>query len=109
MTAVKLKDIEGCLVAKKVKYRSFPLEDWENGFNDAISTQGEVQITLNREKMAKTIFNSTDEYWIKAQYLKKTLKGWRLKEHSLLKKLNISYSIADAIIKELPELVEVVR
>lgn len=132
MTAIPLKRIEGCLVAKKkvcsgFKNHSFQenfdiggvfctdcgftLDDkWNNqsseyqrGYRDGymetskfvITQQGEVQITLNREKLAI--------------HLCEKIHRWGDWKNLSEVGRNLCLEDADAILNALPELVEVVK
>ena len=58
MTAILLKDIAGALINQHTPC-SHPSEyenGYEEGFNDSIVQQGQVSLTLDREKLAKVIF-----------------------------------------------------
>lgn len=54
MSGVKIKDIEGCLAANKETRMGpqFYINKAKNeGFNEAITQQGQVKIVLNRDKL----------------------------------------------------------
>lgn len=106
MTAIPLKSIEGCLVAKlpipelkewgKIDEHMLAKYCAEHG-NAVITQQGEVQITLSREKLAKELYcirigvNVSPKRWDE-------IGGDYKKQY---------YDFADAILNALPELVEV--
>lgn len=98
---VKIKEIKGALVK----------EQWEDpvgrknwrviGFNQAITQQGEIAIGMNRERLAKrlVIINWPQPIDVSDEYYECFVNS---QIPSMLPK-------ADAIIKELPTLLEVVK
>lgn len=94
---MKLKDIKGCLVEKKVK------DDRDGDLrrgcrlcrNEAIDQQGEVEIALNREKLAIEIW--TNDSGLPSY-------RWDVMHEETKKKY---LRIADAIISKLDQIVEV--
>lgn len=97
--AVKIKDIPGALV-EKLDRIYWPHKKVQEGYNLAITQQGEVQITLNREELAKTIW---EEETLQGSLNRPTWENARPYQK------HIYYKFADAILNALPELVEVVK
>lgn len=99
MTAIPLKNIKGCLVSKNKiipehlsgmygdGYKYDAVRD--SGFNEAITLMGKIQITLNRERLSKLL--------------------WDIMKYDLGIGQNYCNRKADAILNALPELVEVVK
>lgn len=87
---VKLKSIDGAMIKEEINTnpRAKKLPPWWNGFNSGRNQQGEVDLTLNREKLA--IFLSQQKGW----------KGIRVLPDG-------AGMLADAIIANLPGLIEV--
>lgn len=106
MTGIKIKDIAWALVdKKKICYCGIPCSCIP--FNDAIAKQGEVQITLSREKLAKTLYLESKKYFDKMMYGRNELfKEWEEMNNSWKE---IHYKTADAIILEQKDLFEVVK
>lgn len=94
---IKLSEISGLMIDRKIL--DLPDEDIEtfiSGFNDAIFTQGQKLIGLNRERLAKTIF----------EYQMFTTRNEYCKWDDLLSK-GVWLQEADAIIAAEKELFEV--
>lgn len=103
MTAIPLKSIEGLMIEKIVKPLNGEKRNDEevmkiDFYNQAITQQGEVKITLNREKLAKMIGPALwGETWNQlGEILQKNYYENHLK-------------LSDAILNALPGLVEVVQ
>lgn len=100
MSGIQIKDIKGALLEKKVCdkdcYHPHGYQDCDcNTFNKAITQQGQVKIGLNREKLAKTLFDMNEQRIIpRVTWEECTGKSWYYKQ-------------ADAIIQHLNELLEV--
>lgn len=104
MNGIPIKDIPGALMENKKgilanpKYPSHkpgynPINE---GFNLAITQQGQVKITLSREKLARLISN----YMSTERTIKEVLEDFYL---------NCGYELSDEIIQHLNELLEVVK
>lgn len=113
---VKIKDIPNALIEKKHIHEPtavyLPFHD--QGFNEAIEIQGNVGLTLNRERLESLYRNAPKNY---EKYLYDTLglEGVHLHELSQessdfkcnIKALTIDEWFADAILADLPGLIEV--
>lgn len=117
MNAIPLKRIEGCLVAKEALIKEYENEIAVEKLSGNVvkeamakgivmglkmNPQGEVQVTLNRDNLAKRICDS--------RYGEGSFIRWKQITSSYATSLiEISYEDADAILSALPELVEVVN
>lgn len=95
---VKIKNIVGALVGKKnLDNYCYSLSSAKE-FNDMVDKQGEAQITLSRERLAKVSFLANHEvkHYLTWDTCTQDIREWYLRE-------------ADAILKELPALLETVK
>lgn len=93
MNGIKIKDIKGMIVDNTGYWG----DDYRRGFNDALSKQGKVEIELNREKLAKNIHTYIYPVGLFDNNVDK--KGHSASAFCL--------RLADSIIDDLPELIEV--
>lgn len=77
------EDGEGC--------REYRLDPEDQGWDNAVDLSGQIQISGNREKLARLIFNIADKST-------SDMPGLRI---------NVCYKLADALISKLPEWIEV--
>ena len=94
MTGIPIRDIEGALV-DRISSSTGGL-DYVNGHNFAITQQGSVKITLNRGKLANIISN----YMKTPRTTEKIIAEFYT---------NCGLELADAIIANLKDLLEVVK
>lgn len=96
---------------KKTKYRGFPLEDWDNGFNDALSQAGSLELSVNEENAKEVImcvFLIMQDEQLK-EAIKRTNKeglGWST-EGWVLETKDIAERITSALSAALPSLLEI--
>lgn len=109
--AVKLKDIPGVLVEK---YHVMPdlickdcvlsaRESHREGFNQGIESQGNISITLNRERLAKEIYEDMRESFFESIHPINHYPEWEFADERWRK---TSYRQADRIIKSQKDLLE---
>lgn len=98
-SGVMIKDIPSALIEKKHIYEptAVYLPFHANGFNEAIRLQGNVSLTLNRERLAAILYKAKGGHYD------------MLNEQDKLYCMTDSYQEADAIISELKDLLEVVN
>lgn len=66
---MKIKDVKGLLIKKSLMphqegydpNHSFQNDFVQSGFNQAINLQGEKEISLNRDRLARLIWNKQDQ------------------------------------------------
>lgn len=93
---VKLKDIPGLMIEKKVhaRYNDEYLDGIEDGHNNLIDDLGSVDIGLNRERLAAFLYN-------------RKIKNYRVPtDEDILEVTAESYREADAIISAEATLLE---
>lgn len=94
-----LRDIPNAVI-KKEEFAHPSVVDvdqhaYKNGYNKAIDAQASVKLRLNREKLAKRLFYTDNQY-------PALTSDWETKKE-------MYYRYADAIIEKSKELIEVVR
>lgn len=94
---VKIKNIKGALVEYK-KWPQTMQGGWMTGFNDCIDQQGEIEISISRENLARVIHDKWNP-----DHKEFPFEG----VNPIIRKRCFGY--ADAIILALPELLEVVK
>ncbi len=99
---IKISQIKGALIEKKDRYIENYDTTSKHAFNSAIDQQGEVEIGLNREKLAQEFHNM-----VMREFLISEKNPILMKKHLCANLINCKYEFSDALIAQEKDIIEV--